>query len=191
MLLPRSSPLELLLTADSATLRIIKQKKGRMGTCIHHHCSNKPTSPVKALAHLVHAALLAGGTDETLLCEYHDTETQTWKSIQAQDIINMTRTTVKQLDLHKQGIDHDLVGAHSLRTGGAMALKLHGYNDTTIMKMGRWTSLTFLMYIHTQIAHLNKDITSDISKDLPFLNIACIDIQDAPISSATSTATSE
>ena len=191
MLLPRSSPLELLLTADSATLRIINQKNGRMGTCIHHHCSNKPTSPVKALAHLVHAALSAGGTDETLLCEYHDPDTQTWKSIQAQDIINMTRAMVKQLDLHKQGIDPDLVGAHSLRAGGAMALKLHGYNDTTIMKMGRWTSLTFLMYIHTQIAHLSKDIASDMSKDLPFLNIACIDIRDASTSSPAPSAFSE
>lgn len=58
-----------------------------------------------------------------------------------------------------------------------MALKLHGYNDTTIMKMGRWTSLTFLMYIHTQIAHLGKDISKDMAKELPFLNIACIDIR--------------
>jgi hypothetical protein len=29
-----------------------------------------------------------------------------------------------------------------------MALKLHGFDDTTIMKVGRWTLLTFTQYIH-------------------------------------------
>ena len=85
---------------------------------------------------------------------------------------------VTTLQLHKKGIDPDLVGAHSLRAGGAMALKLHGFDDTTIMKMGRWTSLTFLMYIHTQIAHLGKDISKAMSTELPFLNIACIDVRE-------------
>ena len=103
----------------------------------------------------------------------------------------MTRQAVKDLNLHQQGIDPDLVGAHSLRAGGAMALKLHGYNDTTIMKMGRWTSLTFLMYIHTQIAHLSKDITKDMSEELPFLNIACIDIRQDMTPTNTSSTTSE
>ena len=50
---------------------------------------------------------------------------------------------IKKLKLEKQAIEPDLVGANSLRTGGAMDLKLHGYSNTTIMKMGRWTSLTF------------------------------------------------
>ena len=59
-----------------------------------------------------------------------------------------------------------------------MALKLHGFDDTTIMKMGRWTSLTFLVYIHNQIAHLGKDISKKMSEELPFVNIACIDIRD-------------
>ena len=83
--------------------------------------------------------------------------------------------TVKILRLDKQGIDSDLVGVHSLRAGGAMALKLHGFNDTTIMKQGHWTSLTFLMYIHRQIAHLGKDMSAKMSTKLPFLNIAHIE----------------
>jgi hypothetical protein len=73
-----------------------------------------------------------------------------------------------------------LVGAHSLQAGGAMALKLHGFSDTTIMKMGRWTSLTFLQYIHMQIAHLAKDISEKMSMPLPFLNIAAVDSALAP-----------
>ena len=84
----------------------------------------------------------------------------------------MVRDTARELKLHEQSIDPDLIRAHSLRTGGAMALKLHGYDDTTIMKMGRWTSLTFLQYIHNQIAHLSKDISKKMSIPLPFVNVA-------------------
>jgi len=51
-----------------------------------------------------------------------------------------------------------VVGVHSLRAGGAMALKLNDYSDTTIQKLGHWSSLTFLQYIHNQIAHLSSGI---------------------------------
>ena len=87
----------------------------------------------------------------------------------------MIRAVARELKLEQQAIDPDLIGAHSLRSGGAMALKLHGFNDTTIMKMGRWSSLTFLQYIHTQIAHLSEDISRKMSIPLPFLNIAAIE----------------
>ena len=83
--------------------------------------------------------------------------------------------SVCKLKLSKHGIDPDLVGAHSLRAGGAMALKLHVIDDTTIMKIGRWTSLTFLQYIHNQMDHLAKDISAKMSIELPFVNVAAIE----------------
>eukprot|EP00957_Ditylum_brightwellii_P130287 9938465-Ditylum_brightwellii.AAC.1 len=86
----------------------------------------------------------------------------------------MICNTVKTLGLHKSGIDPDLIELHFLRTGGAMALKLSGKSDTTIMKHGRWSSLMFLMYIHNQIGHLSKDLTTAMDTPIPFLNIACV-----------------
>ena len=65
-----------------------------------------------------------------------------------------------------------MVGAHSLRAGGAMAMKLNGVDTETIMKHGHWTGLTFMMYIHNQIAHLSTDLSAKMSKELPFVNIA-------------------
>jgi hypothetical protein len=38
-----------------------------------------------------------------------------------------------------------------------MALKLQGVDDSLIMKIGRWTGLTFLTYIHSQIGALNTE----------------------------------
>ena len=55
-----------------------------------------------------------------------------------------------------------------------MALKLHGYIDTNIMKVGRWNSLKILQYIHNHIAHLSKDISKKMSTHLPFVNVAAI-----------------
>ena len=49
------------------------------------------------------------------------------------------------------------------------------YSDTTIKKMGQWSSLTFLQYIHNQIAHLSKGVAQQMSRPLPFLNIAVIE----------------
>ena len=172
--LPKHSPLEKLLTADSATLQISNQKNGRMGESIHQWAINTHLCPVKALARRVHHILNNGGSPDSLICEYFNDEGQQF-SVTSQHIIKMVRTACKQLHLDKQGIDPDLIGAHSLRAGGAMALALAGFESTVIMKMGRWTSLTFQMYIHNQIAHLSKNISEKMSTDLPFMNIAAIE----------------
>ena len=61
-----------------------------------------------------------------------------------EDMIKTIREAVEYLNLGNYGINTDLVGVHSLHTGRAMALKLQEESDITIMKMERWTSLTFL-----------------------------------------------
>ena len=87
----------------------------------------------------------------------------------------MVRLAATLLNLKDQNIDTDLIGAQLLWAGGAMALRLHGFDNTTIMKTGWWTSLTFMMYIHNQIAHLSHDMSCKMSMPLPFLNIASIE----------------
>jgi hypothetical protein len=49
------------------------------------------------------------------------------------------------------GYSLDCIGAqHSLRAlGGAMALKLNSYSTKDIMKIGCWTSTSFLTYVHS------------------------------------------
>jgi hypothetical protein len=57
LVLPRNSPLHILLTADAATLKISNQKNGRMGDTIHQRAIDSPCCPIKALAHRVHHIL--------------------------------------------------------------------------------------------------------------------------------------
>ena len=56
-----------------------------------------------------------------------------------------------------------------------MTLKLQGVSDTIIQKQGRWRSVTFLQYIHTQIGHLTKDLSTKMSTVLMFQNITAIE----------------
>ena len=121
----------------------------------------------------MHHILTNGGNNDSIISAYACGNTLA--TVTAKDMIAAIRTAVRDLKLQTHGIDPDLVGVHSLRAGGAMAMKLTNHSDTTIMKMGRWSGLTFLQYIHEQIAHLSKDIFCDMDKTLPFLNIASIE----------------
>ena len=167
----KTATLDMLVNATSATLRMNNQKNGRMGECIHHEAVKDTIfGPTQALARRVFHILSNGGTEESLICEYK-TSVGDWDCIQSSDIVQHVRCTSRVLGLDKQGIDQDLIGAHSLRAGGAMALKLQGVADTIIMKHGRWSGLTFLMYIHNQIAHLSCELSEKMSRDMPFVNI--------------------
>ena len=174
-ILPRRSSYNELARADSCTLKITNQKNGRMGQTIHQFAINTKYCPVKALARRIHHMLSNKGNCTNNICDVYDKEDKKWIQITSLQMINAIRTAVKSLKLHEQGIDPDLIGVHSLRAGGAMALKLNGASDTTIMKMGRWTSMTFLQYIHNQIAHLSKNLSKKMSKKVRFQNIAAIE----------------
>ena len=145
-----------------------------MGQTIHHHAiPNSKYCPVKALARRVHAILSNNGDENKYICDvFHN---NSWSFISPQQMITSVRAAVHKLNLKEHGIDPDLVGVHSLRAGGAMALRLHGLDDTVIMKLGRWTSLTFLQYIHNQIAHLSANISAQMHQPLQFTNIAAIE----------------
>jgi hypothetical protein len=174
-ILARRSPLQLLITADQCTLKITNQKNGRMGETISHETAkDEPNGPVQAVARRIHHILSNGGNEDSLLSDYI-TEDGSWDTITSAQMRNSVRQSVKILELHKNGIDPDLVGVHSLRAGGAMALKLQGISDTIIQKQGRWTSMTFLQYIHNQIAHLTKNLSTKMSTSLTFTNIASIE----------------
>ena len=54
-----------------------------------------------------------------------------WIPLDSHHIIATVWDKSNTLKFNLQAIGLDLVGAHSLRAGGDMALNLHGYDDTT------------------------------------------------------------
>ena len=63
------------------------------------------------------------------------------------------------------------VSSHSLHAGGTMAMHLNHINCDKIWKQGRWSSDTFLMYIHEQILAFSHGLSTKMSTEIGFHNI--------------------
>ena len=81
------------------------------------------------------------------------------------------RRAVIALRLDKNGFLPSRVGTHSFRAGGAMALKFAGADRDDIKKMGRWSSDTFLIYIHDQIAEYSEGWSKKMAEPRAFFNL--------------------
>jgi hypothetical protein len=172
-IIANTAPLAELLTATHATLRISNQKNGKRGQCISHHCTGDTTSPIKALARRV-AHIMTYNMDQNFtISTYYETP---WhpRQITPEQISTTLKKTVQQMGLHQCGFTKDNVSSHSLRAGGAMAMKLNGVDTITIKKHGRWSSNTFLDYIQEQIGALTAGVATRMSRYIPFYNITNI-----------------
>ena len=81
------------------------------------------------------------------------------------------KAAVTSLRLDKNGVMPSRVGTHSFRAGEAMALKFAGADRDDIKKMGRWSSDTFLVYIHDQIAEYSEGWTEKMSVPRSYFNL--------------------
>lgn len=171
--LPRDSPLEILRSADSVTMRIDNQKNGIRGQTLHHQTTGYGGA-VDALAIRVHHILSHGGNEDNLICDV--CVDKKWSSITSSEMVTAVKSSVTRLGLDKNNaIPQHLVGSHSLRAGGAMALYLADVAIEKIRMFGRWTSDTWMMYIHSQIDKLHDGVADKMSMEREFLNIAFIE----------------
>ena len=162
--------LEALLSATGATLKLTNQKNGVRGSCVHHHAiSNTDVCPVRALARRVHHVRSNGGTGDDMLCTFFDHRGK--GVVKDRDVTRMVRVAAVDLKLAERGFPPHRVGSHSLRAGGAVALAVNGASRDMIKKIGRWSSDTFLMYIHEQISHLTVGVAERMATPFPFTNI--------------------
>jgi integrase len=102
----------------------------------------QPTNqhPFKPLPHSQH-----------IIGTHFSPEHPTGFTIHVRQITTTLKDAAKALNLHQHGLRPELISSHSLRAGGATALHLSGCDAKTIQILGRWSSDTFLTYIHHQI----------------------------------------
>jgi hypothetical protein len=153
---------------------ISNQKNGVRSNQLHHEANGTLFCPVGALARQVHHILGNDGNEDSVLSTYFDEQGEA-VFLQGDNIMKAVRLAVTALNLPQAGIKAKQVGSHSLRAGGAMAMKLNGSHHDTIRKFGRWNSDTFLMYIHNQIAHLSAGEFKRMARLVLFRNIAGIE----------------
>ena len=182
-IIPNDGDSQTLLSANEATLRISNQKNGSKGQLIHHQAFNGKDCPIKALARRINHVMCHTTSQQTMIGACFDNNDAKHHLI-SDDMNKAVQFAIEQLNMHDQGFNSKNVGSHSLRAGGAMAAKLNGIDRDTIKKMGRWSSDTFLMCIHEQIAHLSHGVAQKMSTRLPFRNIAPVTLIEPAAASA-------
>ena len=165
-LLPHNAPLATLLAATSATLTIDNQKNGQRGSTMHHDARADGFCPVKALARIVSQLLVITPEPHAPISLY-----AVGQHIIATDVTAKLRQAAASTGLFTQGYNSKRISAHSLRASGAMALKLSGASDSTIKKAGRWSSDTWLTYIHSQIGDLAAGLSERMAVEHLFHNV--------------------
>ncbi len=70
------------------------------------------------------------------------------------------------------GYSPSRVSAHLLRASGAMALRLNNVGKDLIKKLGRWSSSTWLTYIHSQISSLTAGLSKHMVIHHVFYNVS-------------------
>ena len=156
------------LAATAVTISLVNQKNGHKNAILHHTSSGNPAfCPVQAAAQRLND--LDALPSDTPLCTWLDSHGRHHR-VTPQHIVQSTRLAVFATGLRDFNMDR--VGSHSLRASGAMALKLNGKDDSLIMKLGRWTTNTFLTYIHSQIGALTAGVAPAMATLRHFHNVA-------------------
>ena len=154
--------------ADGVTICLENQKNGHKGETLHHSTiPGTRACPVQAAKELL--AHLAGMPQSTPLGTYRDAAGTS--RVSASQALAAVRHAAAATNLPAQGHQPTRTGTHSLRAGGAVALKLAGHDEATIMKLGRWSSRTFLLHIRTQTGDLAKGIAASMANALNHHNV--------------------
>jgi hypothetical protein len=169
--LPKTAPYQLVLSADSATLKLDNQKNGWKGVCVHQETNGETMyCPIKALGRRVIHLREQGAPPTSFLSTFYQDGKR--YDVIGEDISKALKVAATLLEYPEtRGIPIDLIDTHSLRCGGANALALSGYSDTQIQKMGRWRGATFKEYIREQLACYSEGMTTNMKRNFKFVNV--------------------
>lgn len=170
-IMDRISPLATradLLAADSVTITLDNQKNGQRDATLHHDAlPNNPICPCKAAARrFVQMRLCDPNNANAILSLYAP-----HKHVSALNMAGGIRVAALRSMIWLQGYDLLRIGPHSLRASGAMQLKLNGVSDSMIQKMGRWSSMTWLQYLHGQISCLTRGLSARMATPVLYFNV--------------------
>jgi hypothetical protein len=169
--LPKNAPAHLILSADSATLKLDNQKNGWKGVCVHQETNGDSVlCPIRALGRrILHLRRHRASKSSFLSTFYHEGKTG---DVTGEDISKGLKMAATLLEYPEtRGIPIELIDTHSLRCGGANALALSGFSDTQIQKMGRWRGATFKEYIREQLACYSEGMTTKMKRNFKFVNV--------------------
>jgi integrase len=164
---PMASPVEL-LRADSVTIIIDNQKNGQRDATLHHDAlPSNPLCPVRASARRFIQVRTCDPTNPNAIISLYAPN----KHVSATHVAGGIKRGALRSMIWLQGYDLNRIGPHSLRASGAMQLKLNGASDSMIQKLGRWSSNTWLQYLHGQIACLTRGLSARMANPVLYYNV--------------------
>jgi integrase len=166
-ILPHGTPLLQLRQADAVRLYIDNQKNGQRGSTMHHTARTGTFCPVKALANRVHHLYSLAPAEPAVPISF----VTPGSHVSSTNITLAVRESVVLAGLLNSGYNPSRVSAHSLRASGAMALRLNNVGEDLIKKLGRWSSSTWLTYIHAQISSLTAGLSEKMVVHHVFYNV--------------------
>jgi hypothetical protein len=163
------APWATLAACTGATITLENQKNGHRNCHVYHTTSGTILNPVQAIARRLHH--LQGTHPHTPISTVRY-DNQPPRQVRAQDIRSTIRLAAAKTNLPSCGYDLRRIGSHSIRASGALALELAGYSSTLIQTIGRWSSRTYLKYIHPQIDRLTIGVSQRMAVPRSFRNIS-------------------
>ncbi len=159
---------------NTVSLVIDNQKNGNRGDILLHHAivKDNPCCPVRAVVVHVLDLVNDGAEPDTLICSFYEAPSLPWQHIRGKDMVKAVQQAVKALGLLGSRYKIKWIGSHSLRAGGATALYINKKDAMTIQRAGRWTSTTFLDYIHGQLDVTTCGHVQAMSTQTPYYNMA-------------------
>ena len=169
--LARNAPRELIMSAQSATLKLDNQKNGWRGVCIHQEANGEQVAcPVRALGRRFLAIRDNSADPKLTLSSYYSNGSR--HDVTDKHIRAALKLAAYALGYPARGFPIDRIDTHSLRSGGANALSLAGYSDTQIQKMGRWKGATFKEYIREELHVFSEGMSRNMKHTFRFVNIS-------------------
>jgi hypothetical protein len=160
----------MLLMADCATNFIANTKNSTEGVVVHHDAFGGPICPVAALARWL-ANIQQAKSPRCPINSVFPLAGRRPTLVSDRDIGMAIQWGATFDCLLTCGCTLDRISSHSLQAGRAMAMKLGGASDSTIMQVGRWMSLMYLTYIHSQIGALTAGLSKLMAKQQTFQNV--------------------
>jgi hypothetical protein len=151
------------------TINLENQKNGHRGAVVHHHTSGDAAfDPVKSMARLVYE--IQDLPENTQLGTYHSSASAT-AVIRPCEIVAAIRQAAIADNLEAAGFKLERIGSHSLRSGGAVNLRLNGMDHEMIKKLGRWSGKTYLHYIQNSVGELTAGVARRMAPTLRFYHV--------------------
>ena len=162
-LLPGDAPAEHFRQATQIVIALDNQKNTIRGETVSHFQSESAAACSVKAGTNIFLRLCDQGCDPATPINCFPSD-HGLCSVSTSNIIAVIRAECLQMGEARLGFAPEDIEMHSLCSGGAMAMHLTDVPDRTLMAIGRWRSLGFMVYIQQQISSFGTGVSAKMSQ---------------------------